>query len=150
MTPSRPFADGDLDRVEQAVEAWVADLPDVLVVERDAEVTRWYVRLRGVEKTVVTIWVTLRDRGLHAETYVAPGPAEHVAEAYEYVLRVNQRLVGIAFCIGAEDAFYLVGSIPLEVLDGPGFDRLMGSLYAASEECFPTIMRIGHTTAFRR
>jgi hypothetical protein len=140
----------DLGRVERDVDAWITRLPDVVAVERDADVTRWYVRLRGVEKTVITIWVTLRDRGLHTETYVAPGPVENVAETFEYVLRVNQRLVGCAFCIGAEDALYAIGSIPLEHLDEPGFDRLMGSLYAASEECFPTIMRIGHASVFRR
>lgn len=145
-----PNPTDDLRSVEGNVEAWIAALPDVVAVERDREVTRWYVRLRGVEKTVVTIWVTLRDRGLHAETYVAPGPAENVAETYEYVLRVNQRLVGCAFCIGVEDAIYAVGSLPLEDLDEQGFDRLMGSLYAVSEECFPTIMRIGHASAFRR
>jgi hypothetical protein len=139
----------DLSGLETAIDAWVRDLPDVVAIDRDDQVTRWYVRMRGVEKNVVTIWVTLRDRGLHFETYVAPGPQENFAEAFEYVLRVNQRLVGCSFCIGVEDAFYLIGSIAIEDLTAAAFDRMMGSLYAASEECFTTIMRIGYASVYR-
>ena len=38
---------------------------------------RWFVRLRGEEKDVFTIWFTLRQRTLHYETYVMPAPEEN-------------------------------------------------------------------------
>jgi hypothetical protein len=111
---------------------------------------RWYVRMHSDEKTVVTVWLTVRERSLHYETYVAPAPAENIAEAYEYALRVNRRLVDMAFCIGGEDAFFLQGQRPVLDTDAGHLDHILGGLYAASEESFPTLMRIGFASSFTR
>ncbi len=111
---------------------------------------RWYVRMRGVEKMVVTVWLSVKERTLHYETYVCPAPEENVAEAYEYLLRVNRRLSNAAFAIGGEDALYLVGQMPLEDVTGNDLDRILGTLYQTSEETFPTAMRIGFASKFRR
>ncbi len=112
--------------------------------------TRWYVRMRSEEKTVVTVWLTIRERSLHYETYLAPAPEENIAQAYEYALRVNKRLADMSFCIGGEDAFYLQGQMSLSLVDDAALDRILGGLYAASEETFPTIMRIGYASHFGR
>ena len=73
---------------------------------------RWYVRLRGEEKDFTTIWFTLGQRTLQYETYVMPAPEENHAAFYEHLLRRNAKLVGAQFCIGAEDAVFLVGAFP--------------------------------------
>jgi Putative bacterial sensory transduction regulator len=140
------------------IDRWLAvqreENPVIADIERGdvegADLARWYVRMRGEEKLVTTVWFTLRERTLHFETYVMPAPEENIPEFYEYLLRANQRLYVMRFAIGVEDAVYLVGQLPLKAIDEDELDRLLGAAYAHSEECFPTGMRIGYASRFRR
>jgi hypothetical protein len=124
--------------------------PLVAAVDHDAELRRWYVRLRGDEKLFTTVWLTLRERTLQYETYFMPAPGENVAACYEYLLRANARLFGVRFAIGAEDALYLVGQMPLSAVDEDELDRIVGSTYAYSEQYFRPAMRIGFESVFGR
>jgi len=69
---------------EALITAWLAaqleENPILEAVERDQEVRRWYVRLRGEERDVTTIWLTLGQRTLHYETYFMPAPEERHPE----------------------------------------------------------------------
>jgi Putative bacterial sensory transduction regulator len=122
----------------------------VAAIDHDPELRRWYVRLRGEEKTVTTVWLTLRERTLHYESYFMPAPEENLAACYEYLLRANTKLFGMRFGIGAEDAVYLVGQMPLSAIDEPELDRIVGSVYAYSERYFAPAMSIGYESKFRR
>ena len=124
--------------------------PLVAAVDHDPELRRWYVRMRGEEKTVITVWLTLRQRTLHYETYFMPAPEENVAACYEYLLRANTKLFAMRFAIGAEDAVYLVGQMPLSAIDEAELDRIVGSAYAYSEQYFAPAMSIGYRSKFRR
>ncbi len=137
------------------LESWTGGLhtdhPVVTSVERDADVDRWYVRTRSEAKTVTTVWFTVRERTLHFESYFLPTPEDNVGAVYEYLLRANARLYDLRFSIGPEDATYLSGVVPLQGLLAGGsaeLDRLLGSVYAASEECFPTAARLGFPARF--
>ena len=136
-------------------ERWTAvvaeDNPIVTNIERDADVDRWYLRVRGEEKIVTTVWFTVRERTLYFESYFLPEPEGNVAQFYEYLLRANTRLYAMRFSIGLEDATYLTGIVPLDALLAGGeaeLDRLLGSVYAASEACFRTAGRIGFPGRF--
>jgi hypothetical protein len=124
--------------------------PVVAAVDHDAELRRWYVRLRGEEKAFTAVWLTLRERTLHYETYFMPAPEENVEALYEYLLRANTRLFGMRFAIGAEDALYLVGQMPLSAVDEEELDRIVGSSYAYSEQYFRSAMSIGFESRFHR
>jgi hypothetical protein len=146
----------DVARIDEIIRSETADNPLVADLTRadpqDLELgasARWYVRMRSDVKTVITVWFTVKERSLHYETYLAPAPGENVAEAYEYALRVNRRLEDISVCIGGEDAFFLQGQRPVIGVEAVHVDRILGALYAASEELFPTLMRIGYATSFR-
>jgi hypothetical protein len=140
------------------LERWTDDLarenPIVTNVERDREVDRWYVRVRGEEKLVTTVWFTVRDRSVHVESYFMGWPEENVGETFEYVLRASQRFLGLRMVIGPEDALYFRGEIELSTLlarpdaGSDALDRILGSVYQYSEECFRTAMRIGFATRF--
>ena len=144
----------ELDAIEAVIDAWaareLADNPVVEHVERApaSEGRRWYVRIRGEEKDVSTIWLTLRQRTLHYETYVMPAPEENHAQLYEHLLRRNQGLAGMAFVIGIEDAIFLQGSIPPRWVDDDELDRILGSFYAYVEQCFRPALRIGFASRF--
>ncbi|HZQ27639.1 MAG TPA: YbjN domain-containing protein [Acidimicrobiales bacterium] len=150
--PVDPASTEELDRLATLIETWAererATNPVVAAVDRDPEARRWYVRLLGEEKQVTTVWLTLRERTLHYETYFMPAPEENVEALWEYLLRLNARLFAMRFAIGAEDAVYLVGQLPVTAVDGDELDRIIGSAYAYSEQWFRPAMRIGYASKF--
>jgi len=144
----------ELAELSALIDRWTIrerDSNELLVnVEPHPEDRRWIVRMRGEEKMLITVWLTLRERTLHYETYFMPAPEENIAACYEYLLRANVRLFGMRFAVGAEDAVYLVGQMPLSALDEPELDRIVGSAYAYSEQYFAPAMSIGYESKFRR
>jgi hypothetical protein len=142
-----------LDALEARIDRWLRDQleqnPVVAAVERgEPGERRWYVRVHGESKDVFSVWFTLRQRSLHYETYVMPAPEENHAELYEHLLRRNRKLHGATFCIGDEDAVFLVGAVPVHTVDEGELDRVLGSLYAYVEQCFRPALRIGFASRF--
>src|SRR5271166_3152060 len=111
---------------------------------------RWYMRFRGEEKEFITVWLTLRQRTLHHEAQFMPAPEEHVTEVLQYLMRRNTELYGMAFCLGPEDAVYLVGRVPAALVDDEELDRIAGSSILYVDEHFPTAMTLGHPAMYRR
>lgn len=144
----------ELDALEAAIDGWLA----TALVENEALVAvdrgepgerRWYVRLKGEEKDFTTVWLTLGQRALHAETYVMPAPEENEAEFYAHLLRRNRAARGLWFCIGDEDALYLMGQVPLALIDEANLDRVLGSAYRYVEDWFRPALRIGYASRFK-
>ena len=147
------FDDAALARLERNIDEWLANLRGtnsaIVAIDRaEGDEIRWYVRMRGEEKEFTTIWITLGQRTLRYETYVMPAPEENAAELYESVLRRNERLVGAHFSIGAEDAIFLRGELPLALVCEPELDRIVGTLYDIVERAFPSLIRIGFASRF--
>jgi hypothetical protein len=142
----------ELQRLRALIGGWAAEAlasnPLLAAVDHDAALDRWYVRMRGEEKLFTTVWLTLRERTLHFETYFMPAPEERREACFEYLLRVNPRLFSWRFAIGGEDAVYLVGQLPLVAVDHEELDRVVGSAYAYSEQYFRPAMRIGYASRF--
>src|SRR3984893_13268012 len=104
-----------------AIDEWVdreLESGESLVAAERQEVTdrtashRWYLRFKGEEKDFITVWFTLRQRTLHHEVQFMPAPEENKVEVFSYLMRRNTELYGMAFCLGTEDAVYLVGRVP--------------------------------------
>ena len=148
-----PATPEELAAFAALIDAWVEraakDNPAFLGVEYIADERRWLVRLKGEDKNVITVWLTLGQRSLHYETYFMPAPEENVESCWEYLLRSNRRLIAMRFALGAEDAVYLIGQVPLSSLDVEALDRVVGSAYAYSEQHFRSAMRIGFASRFR-
>jgi hypothetical protein len=150
---SGPASSEALEAYEGVIDTWLAGElagnPTVAAVDRGQPgERRWYVRLRGEEKDTFTIWFTLRQRTLHYETYVMPAPEENHERFYEHLLRRNLKLYGAAFAIGAEEAVFLVGQLPLADVVPEELDRVLGSLYAYVEQFFRPALRIGYASRF--
>ncbi|MCU1344865.1 MAG: hypothetical protein JWL70_1131 [Acidimicrobiia bacterium] len=153
MLVSDAFSIVDLDALEGQISEWLAvelaENPAMLAVDRgEPGQRRWYVRLAGEDKDFTTVWLTLAQRHLYYETYVMPAPEENEGELYEQLLRRNLTLVGAHFAIGAENAVYLVGQLPLGLLNQAELDRIIGSLYAYVEQCFRALLRVGFASRF--
>ena len=144
-----------LDDLDARISAWLDEQlrenPVVAAVERDVESgeRRWFVRVRGEQKDVFTIWFHLRQRTLHYETYVMPAPEENHAQLYEHLLRRNLKLFGASFAIGDEDAVFLVGQLANAHVDDEELDRILGSMYEWVEQFFRPAMRIGYASKFK-
>ncbi len=122
----------------------------MVAVDRQEELGRWYLRLRGDEKDFVTVWLTVRQRTLHHETQVMPAPEVNVGGTFEYLLKRNADLHQMCFALGSEDAVYLVGEVPVASVTEEELDRIVGSSLAYVDAYFPTAMAIGFAGRYRR
>lgn len=149
-----PATESELDALEARLDGWLErtreENPVVVAVDRgEAGQRRWYVRMAGEEKDFTTVWLTLQQRALHVETYVMPAPDENHAAFYEHLLRRNLKTRMLWFAIGEEDAVFLVGQVPLALLDEPNVDRVLGSVYLYVEQFFRPALRIGFASRFK-
>lgn len=134
--------------VEALVDEWLDrsldDNPAVVGVERgDPDEHLWIARLAGEAKARFAVRFTVGQRTLRAETYVVPLPHAGAEAVFELVLRANAELYGVAFEIGEEAGLYLAGRIDLRWVDEDELDRLLGTLYTATERWFPHLLRAG-------
>ena len=149
--------DESLAVLERRIDEWLGSMRStntaIVAIDRAEPDTafraRWYVRMKGESKEFTTLWISLGQRTLRYETYVMPAPEENVVEFFDNLLRRNERLVGAHFSIGAEDAVFLRGDLPLGALNEPELDRIVGSLYAYVEQCFQPLLSIGFASRFR-
>jgi hypothetical protein len=79
-----------------------------------------------------------------------PAPEENVEETFTYLLRCNANLYGMWFCLGPEDAVYLVGKVPAAMIDDDELDRIAGSSVLYVDDHFPTAMTLGYASVYRR
>ena len=136
--------------IERWASARLAEGGAVVAVDRQPELGRWYLRLHGEEKDVVTVWLTVRQRTLHHEAQMMPAPEVNVEQTFEYLLRRNADLHQMRFALGAEDAVYLVGEVPVRAVTEDELDRIVGSSLAYVDGSFPTAMSIGFAGRYRR
>jgi hypothetical protein len=151
--PVEPASREQLDELGTLIRSWAESARDtnelVLAVDQLPRDRRWFIRLAGEEKQFTTIWFHLRERTLHFETQFMPSPEENREALFEYLLRLNNKLFGVRFSIGDEDAVYLMGQLPWSAVDEDELDRIVGSAYAYTEQYFRPAMRIGYQSKFR-
>src|ERR1700728_5268954 len=111
---------------------------------------RWYLRFKGEEKDFITVWLTLGQRTLHHEAQFMPAPDQNAEAVYRYVLRRNADLYAMWFCLGPEDAIYLVGRVAAAEINAEELDRITGSSIHYVDEHFPTAMTLGYPDLYRR
>jgi hypothetical protein len=151
--PVTPASKEQLDELGTLIRSWAESSQElnelVLAVDQLPMDRRWFIRLAGEEKQVTTIWFHLRERTLHFETQFMPSPEENREQLFEYLLRLNNKLFGVRFSIGDEEAIYLMGQLPWSAVDEDELDRIVGSAYAYTEQYFRPAMRLGYQSKFK-
>ncbi|MCP3913471.1 MAG: YbjN domain-containing protein [Actinomycetia bacterium] len=145
---NHPATAAELSALAAHFEGWLsaqeAENPLIDAVVTDDAPRRWHVRVRGEEKDVFTIRFDLGQRTLHYETYMMPAPEENEARFYQHLLERNLGFHGAAFAVGEEEAIFLVGQLPNDlVADDDELDRVLGSMYVYVEQCFRPALAIG-------
>ncbi len=87
-------------------------------------------------------------RGVHA--FVARNPDENHEGVYRWLLERNLKLYGVAFAIDSAGDIYLDGRLPLVSVTHDEVDRLLGSVLAASDDSFNTILELGFASSRRQ
>jgi hypothetical protein len=150
---SDPATVDELDRLSAVLDRWMAEQVDenpvVAAWQRiPGEGRWWFLRVNGEEKDVYTIRWQLRQRTLHYETYFLPAPEENAERFYAHLLRRNLKMYGGAFCIGEEDAVFIVGQLDRSMIRPEELDRVLGSVWTWTEQYFAPALRIGFASRF--
>ncbi len=136
--------------VSETLETQVEDNPAVAAVERTSDQPpSWYVRLSGEVKENYSAELTLGQRSLHFETYFIPAPEENLERFWRHLLVRNTKMYGMAFTVHDDGGVYIEGRLPNRLVAEPGeIDRILGSMFAYTEEMFTTAARIGFASRF--
>jgi hypothetical protein len=110
----------------------------------------WLIRLKGDEKDVITLWLSLRQRTVHVETEVTPAPEENRETLYRYLLVKNAEIRELHLAIGPEDGIYLQTQIPIGEVTVERLDEVVGATLTYVEEIYPTAMTMGLSSLYRR
>ena len=110
----------------------------------------WLVRLKGEERDVITLWLSLRQRTVYVETEVMSAPEENLEALYRYLLVRNAELRELHLAIGPEQGIYLVTQIPINEVTVERLDELVGATITYVDEIFPTVMTLGLPALYRR
>lgn len=110
----------------------------------------WMIRLRGDEKDVIALWLTLRQRTVHFETEIMPAPEENREALYKFLLVKNAELRSLHLAIGPEEGIYLVTEVPAGEVSLERLDELVGATLHYVDEIFPTAMSLGFASLYRR
>jgi len=110
----------------------------------------WLIRLKGDEKDVITLWLSLRQRTVHIETEVIPAPEENRETLYRFLLVKNAEIRELHLAIGPEDGIYLMTQIPIGEVTVERLDEVVGATLTYVEEIYPTAMTMGLSSLYRR
>jgi hypothetical protein len=158
LSERAPLGDADsARRLDDVVSAWARQwqASALFGVEHqpspdDRGHFHWLIRLKGEEKDVITLWLSLRQRTVHVETEVTPAPEEGREKLYRYLLVKNAELRELHLAIGPEDGVYLMAQIPILEVTRERLDEVVGATLTYVEEIYPTAMSMGLPSIYRR
>jgi hypothetical protein len=153
-----PLGDADsASRLDQTISAWAQQWHSsaLLGVEHqpgadDRGHLHWLIRLKGEEKSVITLWLSLRQRTVHVETEVMPAPEENRESLYHFLLTKNAELRELYLAIGPEEGIFLMAKIPTGEVTIERLDEVVGATVTYVEEIYPTAMTMGLSSLYRR
>lgn len=131
--------------VDDIITEVCADLP----LERTGE-RSYVVTLPGTHKLKTLVNLIVGEHALRAEAFVIRRPDENREKVWEWLLRRNSRLHGVAFTIDSVGDVYLTGRLPLPAVTASTLDNLLGAMLEAADESFDALLELGFSTAIRR
>jgi hypothetical protein len=131
--------------VEDIIAEACADLPLEKTGERSYVVT-----LPGSHKLKTNVNLIVGEHALRVEAFVIRQPDENRQQVWEWLLRRNSRLHGVAFTIDAVGDVYVTGRLPLAAVTASTLDMLFGAVLEAADESFDVLLELGFSTAIRR
>lgn len=106
--------------------------------------------LPGEKKLQTHCALTVGDYSLSVNAFVMRKPDERTSEVYEWCLKKNATMYGVAFALNDLGDLYLVGRLPLQSVSEREIDRLLGSVLQHADSSFNTLLELGFASAIRR
>jgi hypothetical protein len=117
--------------------------------ERTGE-SSFSVTLPGTHKLTTTCNLFVGDHAVRVEAFVMRQPDENREALWEWLLRRNAKMYGVAFAVDPVGDVYLVGRVPLHAVTAEEIDRVLGSVLTYADESFDAMLEIGFGSAIRR
>jgi hypothetical protein len=104
----------------------------------------------GSHRHRIAIVVSVGDRYLKVQSFVARRPDEQHETVYRWLLEHNTRLIGVAFGLDSYGDIYLSGGLPAEAVTQESLDLLVGIIVTVSDSSFNTLLELGFRSAIER
>jgi len=108
------------------------------------------VTLPGTHKLNTVCHLIIGEHALRIEAFVMRQPDERRQELWEWLLRRNSRMYGVAFSIDAAGDVFLTGRVSVSALSTDEIDRLLGAVLSYADDSFDTMLQIGFGASIRR
>ena len=110
----------------------------------------FFVTLPGEKKLQTHCSLVVGDHSLSIAAFVIRKPDENALDVFDWCLRKNSAMYGVAFAINELGDLYLVGRLPLNAVNEREIDRLLGAVLQYSDSAFNPLLELGFTSAIRR
>lgn len=131
--------------VDEIIAEVCADLPLEKTGDRSYVVT-----LPGSHKLKTLVNLIVGEHALRAEAFVIRQPDENREKVWEWLLRRNSRLHGVAFTIDSVGDVYVAGRLPLPAVTASTLDMLLGAILEAADDSFDALLELGFSSSIRR
>lgn len=108
------------------------------------------IKLPGEKKLATMVHLTVGEHAVLVEAFVMRRPEESRERLFDFLLQRNARLYGVAFALDSAGDVYLVGRLARHAITPEELDRVLGSVLAAADENFNTMLEIGFGDSIRR
>lgn len=133
----------------------VLDTIEAFLVEREIESElldgrTFVVSLPGTKRLKTAVHLDVRGSSVRIESFICRKPEEDYLKVFDYLLRRNRHLYGVAYTTDNTGDIYLVGWIGPEAVCAEELDRVLGQILEASDFDFNKLLEMGFHTAIRR
>lgn len=111
---------------------------------------QFVIKLPGEKKLATMVQLEVGEHAVLIEAFVMRRPDERREELFDFLLQRNARLYGVAFALDSAGDVYLVGRVARHAITSDELDRLLGSVLAAADDNFNTMLEIGFGDSIRR
>jgi len=120
------------------------------VVWDEANSTTLVAELHGTNKHTINVAISISQRTLRIESFVARKPDENGENVYRWLLEQNSKLVSLGYFVDQFGDIYIAGNLPKELATIEHFDQLLGGVMAAVDASFNPILELGFKSAIER
>lgn len=146
--PAAPEESGRSSAVADTVEEFLADAG--IEWEPGAQAGEYVVTLPGERKLRTIASLILGESALSVTAFVIRHPDENEVAFFQYLLRRNLRMPGLAYGIDTLGDVYLTGSVPIRAVDAAYLDQLLGVLLEAADDPFNDLLAIGFRSSMQK
>lgn len=107
------------------------------------------VELPGEHKLTTAVSLRLGSHSLAVNAFVMRAPDQDADRLHSWLLRRNTGLFAVAYAVDRLGDVYLTGRLPLSAVDADVLDEVLGSVLAAADGDFDTLVAMGFADAIR-